>query len=461
MGAPRLGFLGGAGTVTGSRFLLDTEPGRILVDCGLFQGLKRLRLMNREPFPVDPATIDAVVITHAHVDHIGYLPVLVRDGFRGSVLATPATIELAGIVLRDAARLQEEEAAYANRKGYSKHHPALPLFTTADAERALEHLEPVELHTTVAAGPGASVTLRSAGHILGSASAIVTLTEHDRTVGFSGDLGRDSHPLLRGPERRQATDVVVVESTYGDRLHDDPGVALEAIARLITRTAERGGTVVIPAFAVDRTEVVLLLLRRLLADGRIPKLPVYADSPMALAVLDVYRRAVATGDPQLRTGLTEGDPFGDDLHEARTPEESIALNDLNYPAIIISSSGMATGGRVLHHLARCLPEPRNAVILVGFQAAGTRGEQLAAGARAVKMLGRYVPVRARVLVADAFSVHADAGELVTWLTGASPPEVAYVVHGEPRASAALADRLCADQGWTAVAPRQLEWVRLD
>lgn len=462
MGAPRLGFLGGAGTVTGSRFLLDAEPGRVLVDCGLFQGLKRLRLMNWEPFPVDPATVDAVVITHAHVDHLGYLPVLVRDGFQGPVLATPTTVELAAIVLRDAARLQEEEAAYANRKGFSKHRPAVPLFTTADAERALERFEPVGFHATAAAGAGASVTFRSAGHILGSASVTVALTEHNRTIGFSGDLGRDSHPLLRGPEPRQATDVVVVESTYGDRLHDDPRTALEAIARLITRTAERGGTVVIPAFAVDRTEVVLLLLRRLLAEGSIPKLPIYADSPMALAVLDVYRKAVAAADPQLRADLGDGDPFdGGDLHEARTPEESIALNAIGYPSIIISSSGMATGGRVLHHLARCLPDPRNAVILVGFQAAGTRGEQLAAGARAVKMLGRYVPVRAQVLVADAFSVHADADELVSWLTGAPPPEAAYVVHGEPRASAALAERLSTDHGWTAVAPRQLEWVRLD
>ncbi|WP_334143360.1 MBL fold metallo-hydrolase [Rhabdothermincola sp.] len=462
MGAPRLRFLGGAGTVTGSRFLVETEPGRVLVDCGLFQGLKRLRLLNWQPLAADPATIDAVAITHAHVDHLGYLPALVRDGFHGPILATPATIELAGIVLRDAARLQEEEAAYANRKGFSKHHPARPLYTSADAEEALARFTPLAFHTLAAAGPGASVRMRPAGHILGSATVTLTLTDHDRTILFSGDLGRDSHPLLRGPAPRQATDVVVVESTYGDRRHDDQEVSLDRMARVITRTAERGGTVIIPAFAVDRTEVVLLVLRRLLAEGRIPRLPVYADSPMALAVLDVYRKAAAAQDPQLRPGLGDGDPFdAGDLHEAHTPEESIALNELTYPSIIISASGMATGGRVLHHLARCLPDPRNAVILVGFQAAGTRGEQLAAGAPAIKMLGRYVPVRAQVLVVDAFSVHADADELVTWLTAAPPPETAYVVHGEPRASAALADRLAGDHGWTAVAPRQLEWVRLD
>lgn len=462
MAAPRLRFLGGAGTVTGSRFLVETEPGRVLVDCGLFQGLKRLRLLNWEPFPIDPTTIDAVAITHAHVDHLGYLPALVRDGFRGPILATPATIELAGIVLPDAARLQEEEASYANRKGFSKHHPAQPLYTSADAEQALARFTPLDFNVVAAAGPGATVQMRPAGHILGSATVTLTLTDHDRTILFSGDLGRHSHPLLLGPAPREQTDVVVVESTYGDRRHDDQELSLDRMARVITRTAERGGTVIIPAFAVDRTEVVLLVLRRLLAEGRIPRLPVYADSPMALAVLDVYRKAAAAQDPQLRPGFADGDPFdAGDLHEAHTPEESIALNSLRYPSIIISASGMATGGRVLHHLARCLPDPRNAVILVGFQAAGTRGEQLAAGAPTIKMLGRYVPVRAQVLVVDAFSVHADADELVTWLTAAPPPETAYVVHGEPRASAALAERLASGHGWTAVTPRQLEWVRLD
>jgi metallo-beta-lactamase family protein len=457
---PILRFLGGAGTVTGSRFLLETQDARVLVDCGLYQGRRELRRRNWAPFPVDPATIDAVVLTHAHLDHVGYLPALARDGFTGPAFCTPFTAELASIVLDDSARLQEEEAAYANRKGYSKHHPALALYTQADASRAEEQLRPIRLGASVEVAPGIRAVLRSAGHILGSATVALTLDRPQRTLLFTGDLGRPNHPLLCPPEDPPAADVIVTESTYGDRHHDDESVALDILATSVGRTAERGGMVVIPAFAVDRTEVVLMALGRLIKEKRIPRLPIYADSPMALAVLDVYRKAIATADPELR-GDTPHDPFdaAGELHEVPTAAESRALNDLRYPSIIISASGMATGGRVLHHLAHRLPDRRNTIILAGFQAPGTRGQLLADGALSVKLLGHYVPVRADVVQTEAFSVHADAAELVGWL-GRSPavPDTAFIVHGEPAASAALGRRLAEELGWTSVIPEQDERV---
>lgn len=458
---PVLTFLGAAGTVTGSRFLLELGDARVLLDAGLFQGFKQLRLMNREPFPVDPATIDAVVLTHAHLDHSGYVPSLVRNGFRGRVHLTPNTAALAEIVLRDAGRLQEEEADYANRKGFSKHHPALPLFTSADAEAAFDLFAPVDFDDPTPIGDGMRVTMQRAGHILGSASIVVELAG-GRSLFVSGDVGRQSHPLLRPPAPFPHVDTALVESTYGDRRHPSEADALDQLARVISRTAGRGGTVVIPAFAVDRTEVVLWALHRLRHEGRIPALPVHVDSPMALDVLDVYRRAIRNGDPELRPLAADGDPFDPgDLHAARSVAASMALNDIDYPSIIVSASGMVTGGRVVHHLSRRLGDPRHTVVLVGFQAGGTRGRQLAEGARTIKMLGRHVPVRAEVCVVDGFSVHADSDELVEWMRPAPVPDTAYVVHGEPDASAALVARLDQELGWAAVVPRVGERVRLD
>ncbi len=461
--APLLRFLGGAGTVTGSKFLVDSHPSRVLVDCGLFQGLKRLRLQNWARFPVDPSSIDAVVITHAHIDHIGYVPALVAQGFDGPVICSHDTAALAGVVLPDAAHLQEEEAAYANRKGFSKHHPALPLYTSADAERALGMLRPVEFDDPIDVAPHVTARLQPAGHILGSAGVGLTVDGvRRRRLFFSGDVGRPVHPLLVPPTPPPESDVILVESTYGDRAHLDETHALDLLARVVTKTAGRGGMVIIPAFAVDRTEVILMALRQLADAGRIPRLPVYADSPMALEVLRLYRRALDRGAADVRPQHLEADPFDPgDLHEAHTREESMALNDVHYPSIIISASGMATGGRVLHHLARRLPEARNSVVLVGFQAEGTRGRLLADGARSLKMLGRYVPVRAEVVSIDGFSVHADADELIGWLGQTERPEVAYVVHGEPTASATLARRLGDELGWSAVVPNQGELVRLD
>jgi metallo-beta-lactamase family protein len=462
--APILTFLGATGTVTGSRFLIDTPEARVLVDAGMFQGLKQLRMRNWEPFPVDPATIDATVITHAHVDHLGMLPALVRDGSAGPVHTSRGTEALARIVLPDAGHLQEEEANYANRKGFSKHRPALPLYTEQDARRALRQLHPHDQGTEFEVAEGIHVTLKTAGHILGASTVSVRL-EHagDRRLVFSGDLGRRRHPLLRDPTPIGAADVVVMESTYGDRLHDEEGT-IERFAEAISRTARRGGTVLIPAFAVDRTEVILYHLKKMTAAGAIPAVPTYVDSPMALDALEVYREAIRRGDPEIDADLMAGeDPFDTGwLTEIRDVADSKALADLHGPMIIVSASGMASGGRVVHHLDRLLPNRKNTVVLVGFQAPGTRGRMLADGARDLKLFGRYLRVRAEVVDLAAFSVHADQAELVEWLgTADRPPEVTYLVHGEPDASAALAEVINRDDRHHAVVPHHLERVRLD
>ncbi len=466
---PVLTFLGAAGTVTGSRFLIDTPTARVLVDAGLFQGLKPLRLRNWDRFPVPPKSIDAIVITHAHVDHVGYLPALVRDGFRGKVHATESTADLAGIVLPDSGHLQEEEASFANRKGFSKHHPALPLYTEQDARDSLDSFVTHPFDHEFEIAPGVRLRFRPAGHILGSATATLRLAaasdgSHDeRTIVFSGDLGRPHHPLLRPPTPIGRADVVVMESTYGNRLHDDDH-AIERFGDAIARTAARGGTVLIPAFAVDRTEVILFHLRRLVEAGTIPKLPIYVDSPMALAALAVYRRSMRDDPEQIAPGLDlHTDPFdAGNVTEVRQVRDSKALANLNGPVILVSASGMATGGRVIHHLKRLLPDPRNTVLLVGFQAPGTRGRRLAEGAREVKMLGGYVPVRAEVIDLEAFSVHADQSELVDWLeTAQPPPEMVYLVHGEPDSAAALKLVLDDRDRHPTVVARDGERVRLD
>jgi metallo-beta-lactamase family protein len=462
--APTLRFLGAAGTVTGSRFLIDTPRARVLVDCGLFQGLKELRLRNWEPFPVDPRSLHAVVLTHAHLDHSGYLPALVRQGYRGPVFCTANTEALCRILLPDAASLQEEDAAYANRKGFSKHEPALPLYTGEDAARALKLLRARPFGVEQEVAPGVRVSFRRAGHILGSAWLRVVFDDGETdAVVISGDLGRPHHPVLCPPEPPAACGTLLLESTYGGRRHDEAG-AEQRLADAIVRTAERGGAVVIPAFAVDRTEVLLLTLRRLEAAGLIPHLPVYADSPMALASLHAYERAVAAGDEEIRPELRgRADPFDPrDLVEAHHVEDSKAIHEAGLPCIIVSASGMATGGRVLHHLARRLPEARNSVVLVGYQAAGTRGRRLLDGASEVKLLGRYVPVRAEIVDAGGFSVHADGEELIAW-AGQMPaaPRVAFTVHGEAEAAEALRGELAKRLGWSAVVPGHGERVRLD
>ncbi len=455
-----LSFLGGVGTVTGSKFLVESDHARILLDCGLFQGFADLRRRNWGRFARDAADIDAVVVTHAHLDHCGYLPRLVRQGFRGPILMSPHTARLAEIVLRDSARLQMEAARHANEHGWSKHRPAKPLYDDSDVDKTLAFFDPVPVGGEVEIMAGTRLALHQGGHILGSAWAHLTL-EDGHTLAVSGDLGRPGHPLLLPAEPFSGADVLLLESTYGDRRHDQDS-GRSAFASVIERTIGRGGTVVIPAFAIDRTEVVLHELTRLRETGVLPgSVPVYVDSPMALAALDVYRDAVRDGSPELRPEiLAKG---ADALSPApflaaRTVQESIDINGSRGPAVIVSSAGMATGGRVLHHLHRLLPDPRNAVVVVGFTAAGTRARDLVDGARALKMFGEYVPVRAEVADVPHFSAHADAEQIIEWLRDAPPPHTTYLVHGEAATSEALRDRIDRELGWTAVVPRSGEAV---
>ena len=461
--AATLRFLGGAGTVTGSRFLITAQGVQTLIDCGLFQGLKELRLRNWEPFPADAAAITSIVLTHAHLDHSGYIPALCRDGFKGKIIATEPTHALARILLPDSGHLQEEEAAYANAKGYSKHSPALPLYTEDDALNSLERFDSAPLRTAVTAG-AVQATLLHAGHILGSSVALIEVQGgRRRKVLFSGDLGRPNHPILRPPAPPPAADVIVVESTYGDRRHDD-AESLKLFEEALARTCARGGVVIIPSFAVDRTEVVLFHLAQLRREDRIPAVPIYVDSPMALAALHLYKAAIGNRDPELRREIIGHpdalDPGG--LVEVKTADESMLLNAQDGPMIIIAASGMATGGRVLHHLAHRLGDERNTIVLVGYQAAGTRGRSLLEGAPSVKLLGRYVPVRAEIIDVPAFSVHADQHEILAWLRSApAAPEMVYVVHGDPAAAEALRAEITKQLRWNAVVPRYLERVRLD
>jgi metallo-beta-lactamase family protein len=456
-----LRFLGAAGTVTGSKFLLQSGEHRVLVDAGLFQGDREWRRRNWDPFPVPPESVSAVVVTHAHLDHSGYLPILAREGFTGPIVCTPETARLIAIVLRDAAHLQEEEARWAHESGLSKHQDPRPLFDTEDAERALALLSPTPLLQERALVGDISVVLHRAGHILGAAFAAVTVGE-SRLV-FSGDLGRPDHPLLRPPEEPGAADHFVVEATYGDRRHE--GEAAGELADALTRTIHRGGVALLPAFAVDRTPMLLHVLRELVASGRVPDVPVHVDSPMALAALEVYRDTLhtASGEEQFRPELlTGGDPFDPGrLHLAGGRLESEKLNDPQHPCIVISASGMATGGRVLHHLEHQLPREKNCVILTGYQVAGTRGHALAEGATSLKIHGRYIPVRAEVVSVRGFSAHADSEQMVSWLEGAPAPRTVFVVHGEPASAEALASTLHDRLGWNSVVPRYLESVRID
>jgi metallo-beta-lactamase family protein len=440
-----LGFYGGAGTVTGSKFLLDAGGRRLLIDCGLFQGLKELRLMNWRPLPFKPSSVQAVVLTHAHIDHSGYLPRFVREGFRGPIFCTPATHELAEILLLDAARLQEEDAAYATRKGFSKHHPALPLFTEADAMAALRQFRTMD-HDSWFEPAGIRACLRNAGHILGSTFVDVAAPANsgETTIVFSGDVGRYDAPLHPDPGSLPDCDTLILESTYGDRVHD-PTPLIDQIREPFRQTIARGGTVLIPAFAVARAQLVTLLLTELIEKGDLPSIPVHIDSPMAVDVTETYSRYLR-GD-ELDAPTLAGHLFPGSVQFHRTVAESQQLNNLKGPRIIISSSGMLTGGRVLHHLFRLLPDPNNLLLLVGFQAAGTRGRALLDGARSLRIHGEDVPVRCHFLAVDGLSAHGDSNELVRWVhSGNTLPKSIFLVHGEPQAAAALSKRLSSDAG---------------
>ena len=440
--------LGGAGTVTGSKHLLEHDGRRILVDCGLFQGLKNLRELNWAKLPVDPASIDAVVLTHAHLDHSGYLPKLVRDGFRGPIVSTRATREVAELILKDSGHLQEKDAKYANRKGFSKHKPALPLYSLRDAERAMEFFSPVATHTPIDLPAGARLTLRRAGHILGAATAEIEWG--GRRVVFSGDLGRYDDPVMHDPELVPPADSLVVESTSGNRLHErsDP---TESLGQVIERTTARGGSVIIPAFAIGRAQSLLYHLWRLKQAGRLGLIPVYLDSPMAIdatALLHAYRE-----DHRLPPEVCEA--VCAVATYTRDVEDSKAIMTNTVPKVIISASGMATGGRVLHHLKSLGPDRRNTIVISGFQAAGTRGRALADGARELKIHGQWVPMQAEVADLPMLSAHADADEILRWLGGFErPPRETFIVHGEASASEALRVRIDRDLGWQASVPLQ-------
>jgi metallo-beta-lactamase family protein len=444
-----LQFFGAAGTVTGSKYLVDTAGGQLLLDCGLFQGLKELRLRNWSPPPFDVAALEAVVLSHGHIDHSGFLPRLVRQGFRGPIQCTSGTADLLRVLLLDAAHLQEEEARTANRYGYSKHKPALPLFTTGDAEAALSLVEPHSYEERFRVVPGTTVLLRRAGHILGSATVELAIGERDPvTLVDSGDLGRWSRPILRDPELVSEADVLLIESTYGDRVHaHDPA---QALARIVNDAVARGGALVVPAFAVGRTQELVWTLRQLEDAGTIPSLPVYLDSPMAIDVTAMYCRHPEDHNLDMKLLMDEKRcPLCcKQYHLARTPQESKALNARKEPMIIISASGMATGGRILHHLKERLPDERTTVLLAGFQAAGTRGRALQDGVRSVRIHGESVPVRAHIETLDGLSAHADRDEIMRWLSGfRRVPRETYVVHGEAKPAASLADTIRTRLGW--------------
>jgi metallo-beta-lactamase family protein len=437
-------FLGAAGTVTGSRYLVRAGGRTVLVDCGLFQGLKELRLRNRAPFPVEPRSIDAIVLTHAHLDHTGYLPVLVRDGFAGPIHCTPATETLCGILLPDSARLQEEEAEFANRHGYSKHRPALPLYDGADARRTLRLLRPSPTGVPVALGGGLEAAFVPSGHILGAAS--VRLRTPEGTVVFSGDVGHD--PMLPEPEHPGEGEWVLLESTYGNRLHAS-GDPADTLAAVVEETAARGGAVVIPSFAVGRAQMLLWLLLRLRRAGRLPDLPVYVDSPMAARAMEAMRR-----HPEAHRVSTADIDAMDDLAEvAESPQDSRRIMLERRPRIIVSASGMVTGGRVLHHVAALAPDPKNTFLFAGYQAPGTRGAHMLAGAETVKVHGRQVPVRAEVRMLDNLSAHDDREGLLAWMGRfARPPRRCFLVHGEPPAAEALAEAAGERLGWECTVP---------
>jgi metallo-beta-lactamase family protein len=455
-----LTFLGAARTVTGSKYLLDTGRKRVLIDCGLFQGLKELRVKNWEEFPVHPTEIDAIVLTHAHLDHVGYLPRLVAQGYRGRIFCTAGTQELCRLVLPDAARIQEEDARQANRHGYTKHNPAQPLYTEADAFRALTQLQPIGFHRPIEAVDGFTIEFRPAGHLLGSAFVHAHI-QGGPTILFGGDLGRYNRPVLPDPEPAVAADLMLLESTYGDRDHvvDDEGDALAAIVR---ETADREGKLIIPSFAIGRVEEVLYWLRRLEQERKIPVLPVYVDSPMASEALKYYTARVAELDADMRPTQKGISVFATARFQAvASVQQSKELTASRRPAVVISSSGMATGGRVLHHMAAALPNPRNTVLFVGYQAAGTRGRALLDGAHEVRIHGQAISVQARVAKLDSMSAHADRGEILRWLaTSPAPPGRLCLVHGEPQPMDALKASIAERFGWPAHTPAYRETITL-
>ena len=448
-----LTFLGAAGTVTGSRHLLETDRARVLLDCGLFQGLKALRQRNWQDPPLDVRRLDAVILSHAHIDHSGYLPRLVKTGFAGPVYCTRGTAELLQVMLPDAAHLQEEEAAFVNRHKTSRHDPALPLFTTEDAASSLRLLRTVEFGAEFVPAPGVQARFTPSGHILGA--GLVECRLGGRLVVFSGDLGRYSVPIMVDPEPVAEADALLVESTYGNRLHE-AGDPLDRLTAAVLRAQDKKAWLLIPAFAVGRAQEILYDLRELEEASRIPSLPVFLDSPMGIQATAIYAQHPKEHDTAYQRVAAAGKrPFAPRRFEVtRTVDDSKRLNELPGPGIIVAGSGMATGGRILHHLRRLLPLPETTVLFVGYQAAGTRGRLLRDGAKELRMFGGAVPVRATIMVSDAYSAHADRGEILRWLGGFKhPPGITYIVHGEPQAAEALREAIVSTLGWRAEVAR--------
>ena len=445
--AAALTFHGAAGTVTGSKYLLEAQGARILVDCGMFQGVKDLRQRNWLAWPFDPKSIDAVLLTHAHLDHSGMLPVLYRDGFRGPVYCTPSTAALARILLPDSGRIHEEDARHANRHGWSRHHPAQALYTEADANDCLAALSSIEFDADFAPAPGLTARFRRGGHILGAAWLQVQCAAQRLT--FSGDLGRPNDPIMNPPDPIEPTDCLIVESTYGDR-HHDATPPEQLLRTVVERTARRRGVLLIPAFAVGRAQAILYLLWRLRESGAIRDIPTFLDSPMAIDATELFRSR-----PQdHRLSAADAYAMCSAVRYTNTSDESRELNQLHGPLIIVSASGMLTGGRILHHLRNRAGDPRNTILLTGYQAHGTRGAELAHGADRVKIHGDYYPVRAEVTALDSLSAHADGDELCAWLAplAALPPAQTFITHGEPPGSRALAKRLREDMRWNVHVP---------
>jgi metallo-beta-lactamase family protein len=452
---PKITFLGAAGTVTGSKYLLSSGSRRILIDCGLFQGLKQLRLRNWAPFPVPPNSIEAVILTHAHLDHSGYLPALIRDGFKGPVYGSEGTRDVCGIILPDSGMLQERDAEFANKHRFSKHDPALPLYTADDAMAALEKIVAVPFNKRREIGPDTAITLQRAGHILGA--SIVTCEFEGKKIVFSGDLGQFGDPVMVDPTLIEDADYLVVESTYGNRKHDtlDPE---EALLRVVKQTVEHGGTVVVPAFAVGRAQALLWHLNRLRKAGRLGNVPVFLDSPMATDATEL----LAKHPNDHRLSAAECRAAFSIARIVRSPEESKALTADPMPKIIISASGMATGGRVLHHIKHYVSDRNSTILFSGFQAAGTRGAAMLAGAESVKIHGAYYPVRARVENLSMLSAHADADGILRWLKGfKKAPRQTFITHGEPTASDALRHRVEEELGWKCTVPEQMQRAALD
>ena len=475
---PYIQFLGAAGVVTGSKHLINTvddesgKPGfQVLIDCGLFQGQKEWRERNWQSPPIPAQEVDAVILTHAHLDHSGWIPRLVKQGYRGPIYATPATIDLCSILLPDSGHLQEEDAAFYNKRKISKHSPALPLYTMEEAQECLKQFQPVGFDEPKQLRPEFTFKFVHAAHIVGSSMVEISLGVNGTTkrLLFTGDIGRvrDSQVapgrvLHSGPTEGESADVLVMESTYGNRVHPKTDPRPE-LAKLINDTVKRGGTLIVPAFAVERTQKFLYMVRELMVSGQIPKLPVFADSPMAIEAVNIFlKHSEEFSDETKQLVQKLGSPLGwDGFSFAKTPDDSKKINDVKYPCIIVSSSGMVSGGRILHHLLLRLPDPRNLVLFIGFQSTGTRGFTIKSGAKEVKIFGEYVPIRAQVAALEQFSDHADTTELLEWLhTFKGKPTETYLVHGEPDSASQLKDAITKELGWKVEVAQWQEKVRI-